>query len=92
MQSPYLLGIASFVVLLATVTTFLYFEQARLVAELFPDRAAQVRVFGIIDVVVQAGALLSQLFITGRLAQKLGVRVCWPSCRCWSASALSASR
>ncbi|MFP5340679.1 MAG: NTP/NDP exchange transporter [Gammaproteobacteria bacterium] len=75
MQSPYLLGIAGFVVLLATVTTFLYFEQARLVAELFPDRAAQVRVFGIIDVVVQAGALLSQLFITGRLAQKLGVRV-----------------
>ena len=44
-------------------------------AELFPDRAARVRVFGIIDVVVQAGALLSQLFITGRLAQKLGVRV-----------------
>jgi len=75
LQSPYLLGIAGFVVLLATVTTFLYFEQARLVAELFPDRAAQVRVFGTIDVVVQAGALLSQLFITGRLAQKLGVRV-----------------
>ena len=75
LQSPYLLGIAGFVVLLATVTTFLYFEQARLVAEVFPDRAVQVRVFGTIDVVVQAGALLSQLFITGRLAQRLGVRV-----------------
>jgi len=75
MKSPYLLGIAGFVVLLATVTTFLYFEQARLVAELFPARAEQVRVFGIIDLVVQAGALLSQVFITGRLAQKLGVRM-----------------
>ncbi|WP_313308389.1 NTP/NDP exchange transporter [Stutzerimonas nitrititolerans] len=74
LQSPYLLGIAGFVVLLATVTTFLYFEQARLVAERFPDRAEQIRVFGIIDLIVQAGALLSQLFITGRLAQKLGVR------------------
>lgn len=75
LRSPYLLGIAGFVVLLATVTTFLYFEQARLVAELFPDRDAQVRVFGTIDFVVQAGALMSQLFITGRIAQKLGVRV-----------------
>lgn len=75
MKSPYLLGIAGFVVLLATVTTFLYFEQARLVAEHFPNREAQVRVFGTIDLVVQAGALLSQLFITGRVAQRLGVGV-----------------
>lgn len=74
MQSPYLLAIAGFVVLLATVATFLYFEQARLVAERFPDQASQIRVFGIIDFIVQAGALLSQLFITGRIAQKMGVR------------------
>lgn len=73
--SRYLLGIAAFVVLLTSVSTFLYFEQARLVAELFPDRAAQVKVFGVIDFVVQAGALASQLFITGRVAQRLGVRV-----------------
>ncbi|UQY36286.1 MFS transporter [Pseudomonas fulva] len=72
--SSYLLGICAFVILLATVTTFLYFEQARLVAELFPDRDEQVRVFGLIDFVVQAGALLAQLFITGRVAQRLGVR------------------
>ena len=75
LASPYLLGIAGFVILLATASTFLYFEQARLVAERFPDRAAQVRVFGVIDFVVQAGALVSQLFITGRIARRLGVRV-----------------
>ncbi|MFB4370721.1 MULTISPECIES: NTP/NDP exchange transporter [unclassified Pseudomonas] len=72
--SSYLLGICAFVILLATVTTFLYFEQARLVAELFPDRDEQVRVFGVIDFVVQAGALLAQLFITSRVAQRLGVQ------------------
>nr|WP_288455114.1 MFS transporter [uncultured Pseudomonas sp.] len=72
--SSYLLGICAFVILLATVTTFLYFEQARLVAELFPDRDEQVRVFGLIDFVVQAGALLAQLFITSRVAQRMGVR------------------
>ncbi len=74
LQSRYLLGVCAFVVLLATVSTFLYFEQARLVAELFPSREEQVRVFGIIDFVVQAGALTAQLFITGRLAQRLGVK------------------
>jgi len=74
-RSPYLLAIAAFVVLLASVTTFLYFEQARMVAALFPDRDDQIRVFSVIDMVVQAGALLAQAFVTGRVAQKLGVRV-----------------
>lgn len=75
LRSPYLLAVSGFVVLLAGVTTFLYFEQARLVATLFPDRDEQVRVFSVIDIVVQAGALLAQAFVTGRVAQKLGVRV-----------------
>ncbi len=74
-RSPYLLGIAFFVLLLATVTTFLYFEQAKLVAERFADKEEQTQVFGLIDTVVQTLAILSQLFITGRIAQKLGVGV-----------------
>ncbi|MDX9741620.1 MAG: MFS transporter [Gammaproteobacteria bacterium] len=75
LRSRYLLGIAVFVVLLATVSTFLYFEQARLVAETFPDRTRQTQVFGIIDAVVQTLAILTQLFLTGRIAQRLGVGV-----------------
>ena len=74
-RSPYLAGIALFVLLLATVTTFLYFEQAKLVAERFADKEEQTQVFGLIDTVVQTLAILSQLFITGRVAQKLGVSV-----------------
>src|SRR5690606_9116497 len=57
LRSPYLLAVSGFVVLLAGVTTFLYFEQARLVATLFPDRDEQVRVFSVIDMVVQAGGV-----------------------------------
>ncbi|MEX5587482.1 NTP/NDP exchange transporter, partial [Pseudomonas urmiensis] len=38
LRSPYLLGIALFVVLLASISTFLYFEQARIVSETFADR------------------------------------------------------
>ncbi|KRG71111.1 NTP/NDP exchange transporter [Pseudoxanthomonas dokdonensis] len=73
LRSPYLMGIALFVVLLASVTTFLYFEQARLVADTFPDRTRQTQVFGTIDTVVQSLSILAQLFITGRVARRFGV-------------------
>ena len=75
LRSPFLIGISLFVVLLASVNTFLYFEQARLVAETFPDRTDQTRVFGIIDAIVQALAILTQIFLTGRIARRLGVGV-----------------
>jgi len=75
LRSPYLLGIALFVVLLASVSTFLYFEQARIVSETFTDRTRQTQVFGLIDTVVQALAILTQVFLTGRLAGRLGVGV-----------------
>lgn len=74
LASPYLLGISAFVILLATASTFLYFEQARLVAETFTERNEQIRVFGLIDFSVQALSLLAQLFITGRIAQRFGIR------------------
>ncbi|AOE86389.1 NTP/NDP exchange transporter [Pseudomonas sp. TCU-HL1] len=71
--SPYLLGICAFVLLLSCTSTFLYFEQARLVAALFPDSQQQVRVFSLIDFAVQALSLICQLFIAGRVAQRFGV-------------------
>jgi len=75
LRSPYLFGIAIFVLLLSSVSTFLYFEQARLVAETFPDRNRQTQVFGLIDAVVQTLAILAQLFLTGRIAHRLGIGV-----------------
>lgn len=74
-RSPYLLGIALFVVLLATVSTFLYFEQLRLVSLTFPDADTRTRVFARLDWIVQSLTIVSQLFITGRLAARLGVVV-----------------
>ncbi len=75
LRSPFMIGIAVFVLLLASVTTFLYFEQARLVEAAFPDKNDQTRVFGTMDTIVQSLAILSQLFLTGRLAQRLGIGV-----------------
>jgi AAA family ATP:ADP antiporter len=75
LRSPYLLAIGAFILLLASASTFLYFEQARLVHARFPDPVRQTQVFGIIDSLVQTLAIFSQLFVTGRLANKLGVGV-----------------
>jgi AAA family ATP:ADP antiporter len=71
--SPLLLAIAAFVILLATASTFLYMEQARLVAGAFTSSAERIRVFSALDFTVQALSMLTQLFLTGRLAQRLGV-------------------
>ncbi|MDQ0138647.1 NTP/NDP exchange transporter [Cupriavidus necator] len=73
LRSRYLLGIGLFVILLATASTFLYFEQARLVAEAFPERTRQTQVFSALDAAVQALTILVQLFFTGRMARRYGV-------------------
>jgi AAA family ATP:ADP antiporter len=73
LTSPYLLAMAAFVVLLASASTFLYFEQLRLVAETFTDSTERTRVFARIDWIVQGLTIVSQIFITGRVASKLGL-------------------
>ena len=73
LRSPYLLGIAAFVVLSSTVNTFLYFEQQLLVAQAYADSADRTRYFARIDWIVQGLAVLAQVFATGRLARRFGV-------------------
>ena len=75
LRSPYLLGISLFVILLTSVSTFLYFEQARVVEATFPDPEAQTQVFSAIDFTVQSLTIFIQIFVTGRLTRKLGVTV-----------------
>ncbi len=72
-KSPYLIGIALFVILISTANTVLYFEQLRLVKDMFDDPAQRTQMFARIDFIVQSLSVVSQLLITGRLAQKLGV-------------------
>ena len=74
LKSPYLIGIAVFVTLLSLVNTILYFEQLRIVNDAFADREQRTQVFATIDVVVQSLTILSQLFLTGLIASRLGVR------------------
>ncbi len=75
LKSPYLLGIAAFVLLLTAANTFLYFDQARLVEAAYPDKDDQTQVFGTIDGIVQTCALVIQLLLTGHIASRLGLAV-----------------
>jgi ATP:ADP antiporter, AAA family len=72
--SPYLLGIATFVCLLSAANTILYFEQLRVVEATFADPERRTQVFAGIDVVVQSLTVATQLFLTGRIATRLGVK------------------
>jgi AAA family ATP:ADP antiporter len=74
-KSPYLLAIAMLVVFGATINTFLYFEQLDLVKDAFEDTEQRTRFFARLDWIVQGLAVVSQLFITGRIASRLGLVV-----------------
>jgi ATP:ADP antiporter, AAA family len=73
LRSPYILGIALFIVMISTVNTLLYFEQLRLVAITFAETTERTRVFARLDWIVQSLTVLSQMFLTGRIAQRFGV-------------------
>jgi ATP:ADP antiporter, AAA family len=73
LKSPYILGIALFVVFISTVNTLLYFEQLRLVEVNYPEITDRTRIFARFDWVVQTLTVLSQIFLTGRIAHRFGV-------------------
>ena len=71
--SKYLLLFCAFILLLTSVSTFLYMEQARIVREVFPTREARIAAFANIDLIVQVSALLIQIFLTAKIAKFFGI-------------------
>lgn len=72
-RSPYLMGIAGFVMLYTITSTFLYYEQANIAQNVFSGRAERTAFFANIDLWVNCITLIFQLFFTGRLTQWLGL-------------------
>jgi AAA family ATP:ADP antiporter len=72
-RSPYLLGICGFIALFTTTSTFLYFQQAHLVADAFADSDERTRVFAFINLAVSVLTVAVQLALTGRIVKWLGV-------------------
>ena len=72
-QSPYLLGIAVFIVFLAISNTLIYFTQANVIIESTDTFSQRVGAFAQFDALAQGATLITQIFITTRLIKKLGV-------------------
>ncbi len=73
-RSPYLLGIAALMLLFTIASTFLYFQQAGIVARVFEgDPQARTRLFAGLDLAVNVLTLATQVFLTGRMLRWLGV-------------------
>ena len=73
LRSPYLAGIALWVSLLSLAGTFLYFQQANIVAAASDDPAVRTRIFAAIDLAIGLLTIMVQFFATGRLIARFGV-------------------
>ena len=73
-RSPYLLGIALFVLLMTWVSTFLYLEQQAFVAKVFANANERTRFFATIDLYVQLASLAMQFLLFSRLYRWFGMR------------------
>jgi len=74
-KSAYLANISLFILLFAITSTFLYFQQATVVRDHFPDRPSQTAFFAQIDLAVNVLTLIVQLFFTGRILGLFGVGI-----------------
>jgi AAA family ATP:ADP antiporter len=72
LRSPYLAGIALWVSLLSVAGTFLYFQQANIVAAASDDPAIRTRIFATIDLAVGILTIVVQCLATGRLITRFG--------------------
>ncbi len=72
-RSPYLLGIAAYIVLMAISNTLIYFTQAAVISEATDTFSQRVESFALFDMATQLATLLTQIFITTHLIRRLGV-------------------
>ncbi|MDO8909188.1 MAG: MFS transporter [Pseudohongiella sp.] len=74
-RSPYLLGIAAYVLILAVVVTFIYFTRLQMVAALGDDVDMRTGIFAQLDLATQVATLVLQLVVAGHVMKRLGVHV-----------------
>lgn len=74
-RSPYLLGIAGYVVIMTVMATLLYFTRLQMVAALGDDLDMRTAMFARIDFYTQITTLILQAFVAGRVMQRFGVHL-----------------
>ncbi|HUQ24915.1 MAG TPA: MFS transporter [Burkholderiales bacterium] len=73
LRSPYIAGILLWVSLMSVAATFLYFEQAAIVAAASDDPAVRTRIFAAVDLAVGVLTIAVQFFATGKLIERFGI-------------------
>ena len=73
LRERYLLGIVLYMLLHTFASTFLYFEQGRIVAAALPDTASRTQLFAIVDLAVSGLTIALQVFVTGGYIRRFGV-------------------
>ena len=74
-RSPYLLGLAGFLMIYTITNTWAYFQQADLTQHQLQDRTARTSFLANIDIAVNTITVLIQIFLTGRLMKWFGVGI-----------------
>jgi ATP:ADP antiporter, AAA family len=74
-RSPYLVGISLYMLILAVVSTFLYFTRLQMVAALGEGLDMRTTVFAQIDLYTQIATLVLQALVAGKLMKRLGIPV-----------------
>ncbi|HSD18302.1 MAG TPA: MFS transporter [Thermomonas sp.] len=71
--SPYLMGIAGYVLAMTVVATFIYFTRLQMVAAAESDLDARTGLLADIDMWTQVAVLLLQLTLTGHVIRRFGL-------------------
>lgn len=74
-RSPYLLGIAGFILLYNLGSTVLYFAQTEVVGAAYAGREARTEILARVEFLVQLLTALTQALLTGRIIRWLGLAV-----------------
>ena len=73
LSSPYLMGIAGYVLAMTIVATFIYFTRLQMVAAAESDLDARTGLLGNIDMWTQIAVLVLQLTLTGQIIRRFGL-------------------
>ena len=72
-RNPYLLGIGLFIFMYVIMNTFIYMELRKLLGAF--DRDVRTQIYGAMDLAVNTIAIVTALFLTSRLATRMGLAV-----------------
>ena len=72
-RSPYLLGVAAYVLIFTVIATFLYFTRLQMVAALGEGLDMRTTVFARMDLYVQLTTLVLQALVVGKLMKHAGI-------------------